>query len=167
MIRCPHERELQRFADGELWCRRRSRIADHVHTCEACAREIRQLHTIGELVSGAVRKETEGHDLAGLWDRVREGIRPAPVGQSRGQMILALLWKPATRVAYAALVVLLGGFFLVRSLLPGPQPPVEIGRAQVYKVCTYDPEVSVSLLMASDGRPTIVWISGVEATEEN
>ncbi len=167
MTKCPDQKDLQRFADGELKGPRRSRVAAHVKTCPLCAKELQQLRQISELVSGAIRKEVETHDLAGLWQKVSVGIASPPLRRERWQPVFTFLWKPAAKVAYAALIVLFAGLFVVRPLLPGSRRPVALGRAMVYSVDQYDPQVTVSMLMASGDKSAIVWISVVEAPEEN
>ncbi len=168
MNKCPGHKDLQRFADGELTGRRRSRVAEHLEGCELCAEELRQIRKIGELVSGAIRNEAERHDLTGLWERVSVGIAspPAPTHEGWGR-VLNLLWKSPVRVAYAAVIVLVAGFLAVRSFLPDTRPPRATGEAQVYSVDQYDPHVTVSIRLASGGKSAIVWISGLEPTEEN
>jgi len=167
MTKCPDQKEFQKFADGELRAPRRSRVAQHIKTCPLCANELKQLGQISELVSGAIRKEVESHDLARLWERVSAGIASPPLRRKGWQPVFTFLWKPAAKVAYAAVIVLLAGFFLVRPLLPGSRRPVALGQARVYSVHQYDPHVTVSMLMASGDKSAIVWISGAEAHEEN
>ena len=169
-MRCPNDRELQRFSDGELRGRKRSRVAEHLEKCELCAKELVGLRRVGELVSGAVRKETEGHELAGLWERVRAGIAAeerAPSTTARAwDLILGLLWKPAAKVAYAAMVLLLGGFFAVKVFLPG-EHAVAMAHAEVNSVASYSPEVAVSVVVAYGDNSEVVWITGLDATKEN
>lgn len=167
MTKCPGQKDLQRFADGELTGRRRSRFAEHLEGCQQCAEELRQIRKIGELVSGAIRNEAERHDLTGLWERVSVGIASAPPTYEAWRWVLTLLWKPPARVAYAAAILLLVGFLAFRPFLPDMRPPRATGEAQVYSVHQYDPHVTVSVLLASGGKSAIVWISGVEPTEEN
>ena len=167
MTRCPDQNDLQRFADAELRGRRRSRIAEHLQSCDPCARELRQFQKLGELVSSAIRKEAEGHDIAGLWERVSAGIASPSLPRRDWQSLFSLLWRPAAKVAYAALVVLLAGLFVVRPLLFPKGPRVTIRVAKVYSVDQYDPDVTVSMIIAPGGKSSVVWISGVEPTEEN
>jgi anti-sigma factor RsiW len=169
-MKCPNERELQRFSDGELRGRKKSRVAEHVERCELCAKEVLGLRRVGELVSGAIRKETEGHELAGLWERVRAGIAAqerAPGKEARvWEVVLRFLWKPAAKVAYAALVLLLGGFLAVKVFLPG-EHAVAIAHAEVNSVASYSPEVAVSVVVAYGDNSEVVWITGLDATKEN
>ncbi len=164
---CPAQRELQRFADGELKEAERSRIAAHVQGCEQCATAIKQLEQVGALVSGAIKKEAESHDLAGLWERVRQGIASPAPQPGVWDRLTSLLWKPAVRVAYAAMIVLVAGFLVVNSFLPGPDKPASMARATVDRVFSYDPEVTVSVVMSSSDDAAVVWITGLEATKEN
>ncbi len=167
MTKCPDHNILQRFADGELKGFRRARVAKHLRGCQLCADQLRQVRRIGELVSGAIRKETQDHDLAGLWEKVSAGIASPPLRGAGWQPVWSLLWKPAAKVAYAALIVLLAGFFVVRAFLPEKGPLVVAGQARVQSVHQYDPHVTVSMVIASGSRSAIVWISGIEASEEN
>ncbi|NQT83850.1 hypothetical protein HQ563_12545 [bacterium] len=167
MTKCPNREDLQRFADGEMKGGRRSRIAEHIKSCELCADDIGQLQRLSELISSAIRKETESRDLAGLWEKVSVGIASPSVGATSRQSLLSLFWKPAAKVAYAALVVLVGGLFVVRPMLYSTGPRVTISRAKVYSVYQYDPDVTVSMIMATGGQSDIVWISGPGRTEEN
>jgi anti-sigma factor RsiW len=167
MTQCPDAKDLHRYADGELRGRRRLRIALHVEKCDLCARELEHLRRVGELIAGAIRRETDSHDLTGLWKRVAAGVASPPLPRKGWNVVFSLLWKPAARVAYAAAIVLLAGFFFVRPLLLGPGQPVAIGQARVHSVYQYDPDVTVTMLVASGDKAAIVWISGVERTEEN
>jgi len=167
MTTCPDQKDLQRYADGELKAPKKSRVAEHVQGCELCARAIEQLERVGRLVSGAIRKETESHDLSGLWGRVRKEIASPAPQPTTWERLMGLLWKPTARVAYAALVVLVTGMFAVKALLPGVGRDVRMMQAQVKAVYAYDPDVTVSVVMASESNSAVVLITGLEATEEN
>jgi anti-sigma factor RsiW len=177
---CPDNRELQKFSDGELEGPARSSVAQHVASCDRCASELRQLQRMGELVSYAIRRETEGHDLSGVRGKVLAGVRATPPAVRSWGIVFRLLWKPAARLAYAALVVLVAGFFAVKSLLPGRGAPKlasvgpdteevvpPLGQAHVDRVAVYDPDVTVSVLLARADDSAIVWITGLETVEEN
>lgn len=167
MSSCPDEKNLQLFADGELAGVRRSRVAAHVKSCELCARNVQQLQRMGELVSSAIREETKGHDIATLWERVSAGIASPPARDQRRRWLISLVWTPAARVAYAAVVALLAGFLAVRPLLfPAGRRPA-LSRAKVHSVHQYNPEVVVSMMVPSAGESAVVWISGIGPIEEN
>jgi len=164
---CPDERQLQRFADGELSKRQAKQIAGHVDSCPQCAAVLRRLENVGKLVSGAIRKETKSHDLTGLWEKVRQGIASPAPRPSLWETLSTLLWKPAAKFAYAVLIVFLTGFIFIRSLSPPEQRPWVGRRAQVESVASYSPEVAVSVVLAYGDPSAVVWITGLNATEEN
>jgi anti-sigma factor RsiW len=164
---CPYAKDLQRFADGEAKEPERSRIAEHVQGCERCAKAMERLERVGVLVSGAIRKETESHDLAGLWERVREGIASPGPQPSVWERFKALAWGVPARVAYAAAIILIVAFLGVRSWLFEPEKPVVVGKATVDRVFSYNPEVTVSVVMSSSDNAAVVWITGLEASKEN
>jgi anti-sigma factor RsiW len=164
---CPEERQLQRFADGELSERQAKQIAGHVERCPQCAAAVRRLENVGKLVSGAIRNETKSHDLTGLWERVRQGIASPAPRPSFWENLSTLLWKPAAKLAYAVLIVLVTGFIFIRSFLPPDQKPGVVRRAQVDSVASYSPEVAVSVVVAYADPSAVVWITGLNATEEN
>jgi anti-sigma factor RsiW len=167
MMRCPDAKDLQRFADGELKKSESSRIAEHVQGCKRCAKAIERLDRVGVLVAGAIRKETERHDLSGLWEGVREGIASPAPHPGAWERLTVLLWKPAVRVAYAAAIVLIAGIVAVKALLLGPDQPAGMAQATVDRVFSYNPEVTVSVVMSSSDDTAVVWITGLEATKEN
>jgi len=167
MSGCPNQKVLQRFADGELRRLGRSRIAEHINTCDLCAREIRQLRQMGQLVSAAIKKETESHDLTPLWERIRPAIAPTPSPRTMPDLLLTLLWKPAARAAYAVVIVLLAGLFILRPLFLTPDRPFLIGQARVDSVSTYSPDITVSVMVSHADKSAVVWITGLDAIEEN
>jgi anti-sigma factor RsiW len=164
---CPDERQLQRFADGELSERQAKQIAGHVERCPQCAAAVRRLENVGKLVSGAIRNETKSHDLTGLWEKVRQGIASPAPRPSFWENLSTLLWKPAAKFAYAAAIVFLVGFIFIKSFLPPNQGPGVVRRAQVESVASYSPEVAVSVVLAYEDQSAVVWITGLNATEEN
>ena len=164
---CPNERQLQRFADGELSERQARQIAGHVDSCPQCAAAVRRLENVGKLVSGAIRKETKSHDLTGLWEKVRQGIAAPAPRPSFWETLSTLLWKPAAKFAYAAAIVFLVGFIFIKSFLLPEQRPGAIRQAQVESVASYSPEVAVSVVVAWGDPSAVVWITGLNATEEN
>ncbi len=167
MTKCPDEKVLHSFADGELKGLLRSRVSEHVVSCERCAREVRQLQTMGQLVSSAIHNAVEDYTIPPLWERVRHQLTPSH-GRDRGwRSLVVLLWKPAARVAYAALIVFFSAFFALRSLLTPPVQEATIHRAKVHSVYQFNPDVTVSMMMASGGKPAVVWISGIGPSEEN
>ncbi len=167
MIGCPNEKTLQRFADGELKQRDEARVAGHVRSCELCANQLEQLHRLSQLVSGAIRKEAYNHNLSPLWENVLAGITPPAPQPSSWQLVLGLLWKPAAKVAYALLLVLLAGFFGIKSLLPEKEQFGIIGKAQVVSVSSFNPKVTVSVVVPFESNSAIVWVTGLDATKEN
>lgn len=166
---CPDERQLQRFADGELGDRQAKQIAEHVDSCPQCAAAIRRLEDVGNLVSAAIRKETQSHDLGGVWEKVRQGIASPAPRPSFWEKLSTFLWRPAARLAYAGLIVFLGAFIVIRSFLPSPsdQKPALVRRAQVDSVASYSPEVAVSIVVGYGDQSAVVWITGLNDTKEN
>jgi anti-sigma factor RsiW len=164
---CPDERQLQRFVDGELSDRQAKQVAEHLESCPQCAAAVRRLENVGKLVSAAIRKETQSHDLTRLWEKVRQGIAAPAPQPSFWEKLSTLLWKPAAKLAYAALIVFLGGFILIRSFLLPDQKPELVRRAQVVSVASYSPEVAVSVVLAYEDQSAVVWITGLNDTEEN
>lgn len=166
---CPSERQLQRFADRELGERQESEIAQHLDACPRCAAALRRLENVHNLVSGAIRKETQSHDLSGVWERVRQGIASPAPRPSFWESLSTLLLKPAAKLAYAGLIVFLGAFILIRSFPPSKpdQKPALVRRAQVDSVASYSPEVAVSVVLAYEDQSAVVWITGLNDTKEN
>ena len=167
MTTCPDEKELQLLADGELRGSRRSRIAEHVKNCRRCAEDVEQFRKMGQLISTAIREETESVDLSSLWRTISDHITVPHVQDREWKSVISLFWKPAARIAYAALLVLAGGLFVIRTFLPPRGQRVTISRAKVHSVHQYNPNVTVSMIMGSEVKPAVVWISGIGPSEEN
>ncbi len=166
MIKCPDQKELQRLVDGELTGRKVAQLEEHLRACEICAREVRELRRMGELVSGAIRKEAEGRDLSGLWTNVRQAIGTPAEQPKVWELIVNLLWKPAAKLAYAALIVLIAGFFVTNWLLSDGQPDM-LRQAQVHSISSYSPEVTLSVVVPQGNYSAIVCITGLDAVKEN
>lgn len=166
---CPEEQQLQRFADGELSERLAKQIAEHLDSCPQCAAAVGRLENVGKLVSGAIRKETQSHDLRGVWEKVRLGIASPAPRPGFWEKLSTLLLTPAAKLAYAGLIVFLGAFVVIRSFLPSgsDQKPALVRRAQVDSVASYSPEVAVSVVLAYEDQSAVVWITGLNDTKEN
>lgn len=77
---------LNAFADGELRGDVLRTVSTHLENCEACADEIVEIGSLGELLRSGVALETEPPDLAGLADGVVSRVRAEEHESWRGMI---------------------------------------------------------------------------------
>jgi anti-sigma factor RsiW len=109
-------RELSSYIDGGLSGRRAERVARHVETCPACARELAALRTIKSALASQQEVEPRPRWLRRVQEQVAAGARPSSTSWIRLRLRLRL----AAGIAAAAGGLMGVGLWLV----PPPPAPV-------------------------------------------
>jgi anti-sigma factor RsiW len=171
---------LGAFQDGELGPAARAKTSAHLSRCPACTTE---LASLGRLRTALTVAPPEPPDAVwnAFWPQVRAQIAatPAEVPAAAPRTLWPSLVGPrlafASTVAAVALAVvaILAPWQREESIRPGGAPePVATApgptpaKVVVQSVETADPQSSVMVFNNPDSDMTVVWVFGLEDTDE-
>ena len=108
---------LSEFTDGTLTPTEREAFCQHRDACESCHEELSLFQDALAAVDGAFPElEPSPMFVAKVWDRIRQ--EPAPRPGWRESLAALLRWRPSTKLtlAFASLVLVVSGFFVVPAV---------------------------------------------------
>ena len=108
-MRCPSDKSLIAYCDGEVGSKRRAAIKQHIETCEHCRERIRGFEALGEVAR-------ERADRTVTDENVRAFMTSLPAqGTTFGT------WRRRFAVASACATALVVGLLIGRAITPRPQ----------------------------------------------
>jgi anti-sigma factor RsiW len=170
---------LGAFQDGELGPAARAKTSAHLARCPACTAELASLGRLRTALTGAAPEPSDAAWTA-FWPQVRAqiAVTPADVPAAPRTLWPSLM---GPRLAFASTVAAVA-LAVVAILAPwqreeparpdGAPTPVAMapapGPAQVVvqSVETADPQSSVMVFNNPDSDMTVVWVFGLEDTDE-
>ncbi|MFO8073477.1 MAG: hypothetical protein R6V85_16555 [Polyangia bacterium] len=150
---------LQRYLDGELSGRARSRVQRRLEVSEEQRAELERLRRVGELVREAGEQRAEQFSFDGFRARVEEGIRrqhrPGLAERVRiwmGEVFdhRRAVWVPSAAVAGAAAVLLAVLPLMSTSRAPEPAIGTEVG-IRSYSAAAEAPSQGTSEIVSVSG----------------
>ena len=165
MARGKHDRDLQRYFDGELRPRRARRVREEIEADAGARGQIAALESMRGMVRTASADAVDEADFGGLWARVHAGIEHEPPLGLRERLGFWLRrWGIVVAAASAAAAVAL--FVLVR---PVHRPPPR--NDAVIESLDVGPEAVGTIFTIAgpgeSGQTTVIWVTETSAEGED